>query len=220
MLNGRVMFITIADVLTDQDLKMMREQIDTLSWRHGSKTAGATAKQVKRNLQADMTSQTGVKLREQLSDKITGHPVLKAAARPKRLSRLLISKTKAEGGYGLHVDNAFMGAGDTLFLSSPEEYEGGALRIEHAGHTQEVKAEAGDLVLYPSTSLHAVETVTSGVRLVCVGWIESLIRTAQDREILFDLENLRASLAQTHDPQSIEMLTLSKVFANLLRRFS
>jgi PKHD-type hydroxylase len=142
---------------------------------------------------------------------------------------LLVSRTQAGGGYGLHVDNPFMGEGSarlrtdlsfTLFLSDPGNYEGGELEIETAGFTQSLKLPAGDLVLYPSTSLHRVADVRSGTRLVCVGWIESLVPDAGERELLFDLENLKATLAQSHAPQSPEMLTLSKTISNLLRKFS
>ena len=160
---------------------------------------------------------------------ISNHRVLKAAAQPKRFSKLIVSKTEKDGGYGLHVDNAFMPMGDghirtdlsfTLFLSSPEAYEGGELIIEHAGQTLGVKPKAGDLILYPSTNLHEVRTVTSGTRLVCVGWIESQIPRGDDREVLFDLINLKTDLSRDHEPQSATMLMLAKSIANLKRRFS
>ena len=108
----------------------------------------------------------------------------------------------------------------TLFLSDPQAYEGGELQIEHAGQSMQLKPSAGDLVLYPSTSLHQVNQVTSGERLVCVGWIESRIKRADDREILFDLANLKSQLAQDYAPQSPAMLMAAKLLANLERRFS
>jgi PKHD-type hydroxylase len=138
----------------------------------------------------------------------------------------MISRTGPGGGYGRHIDNAFMGTGErrlrtdlsfTLFLSDPATYEGGELDVETPAGQHLAKPAAGDLVLYPSTTLHEVRPVTSGERIVCVGWIESSIRDAAAREILFDLENLRATLATQHAPQSPEMLTLSKTVANLLR---
>ena len=91
--------------------------------------------------------------------------------------------------------------------------------IEHAGQAQSLKLQAGDLVLYPSSSLHEVATVTSGTRVVCVGWIESRVRRADDRETLFDLINLKAELSGHFGDQSPELLTLSKTIANLKRRF-
>ena len=220
--------LLIANVLDAEKLTTARELAGTLSWRDGAETAGATARAVKHNTQADLSSRTGVKLREMLREAITRHPVLRAAAHPKRFSNLLVSKTEPGGSYGLHVDNAFMGSGEarlrtdlsfTLFLSDPETYEGGQLVVELAGMQQSFKPVAGDLVLYPSTSLHQVAPVTSGTRLACVGWIESAVPDAAARDILFDLENLRASLAAQYPAQSPEMLTLAKTISNLLRRF-
>ena len=105
----------------------------------------------------------------------------------------------------------------TIFLSDPSTYDGGELAVDTPSGEHIVKPDAGDLVLYPSTTLHEVRPVTSGERVVCVGWIESAVRDAAAREILFDLENLRATLVQQHDAQSPEMLTLAKAISNLLR---
>lgn len=222
------MLISISKVLDPDQRTLVDGLLDGLIWKDGAETAGRVAKQVKRNQQADLTQTVGPKVEQLLSKAIMRHPVLRAAAQPRTFSNLLVSRTREGGGYGLHVDNAYMGAGDnalrtdlsfTLFLSPPDSYQGGELVIEHAGQTQALKQEAGDLVLYPSSSLHRVADVTSGERLVCVGWIESRVRRADDRETLFDLINLKAGLSGRFDDQSSEMLTLSKVIANLKRRF-
>nr|WP_070959012.1 Fe2+-dependent dioxygenase [Hyphomonas sp. Mor2] len=222
------MLISISDVLDADEQSLVNGLLDGVTWKDGAETAGRVARQVKHNLQADLREGVGAKIEEILSKAIVRNPVLRAAAQPRRYSSLLLSKTEAGGGYGLHVDNAFMGTGEmairtdlsfTLFLSSPDTYEGGELVIEHAGVTQAHKPEAGDLVLYPSTSLHEVAEVRSGERLVCVGWIESRVPRPDDREILFDLINLKADLSKSHSDQSPEMLTLAKVIANLKRRF-
>ena len=185
------MLLTIADLLSPEALAEIRTLAGTLAWRDGAATAGHTAGAVKRNLQADLSSRAGARVRDLALSAVAGHPVLRAAAQPKRFARLLLSKTEAGGGYGLHVDNALMGEGDarirsdlsfTLFVSEPEEYDGGALAIEWAGGTQTCKPAAGDLVLYPSTTLHRVEPVISGRRLAIVGWIESLVQDAAQRE--------------------------------------
>ena len=187
------MLITIANVLDLEALDKVRSLITTVRWKDGAETAGATAREVKRNLQADLTSRTGAQLRDQLVQTISSNPVLQAAAQPARFSKLLISKTEEGGGYGLHVDNALMPLGNdkmrtdlsfTLFLSDPDSYEGGELQIEHSGQSIQLKPEAGDLVLYPSTSLHRVNEVSSGERLACLGWIESRIKHAEDRELI------------------------------------
>jgi len=222
------MLLTLSGVLSPTDLEEARSLIGTLGWRDGAETAGGTARAVKRNQQADLTSRTGAQLRQLLKPKLERHPVIRAAAQPRQFSKLIISRTGEGGGYGHHVDNPFMGAGEsrlrtdfsfTLFLSDPDTYDGGELEIELAGMTQSVKLPAGDLVLYPSTTLHRVAPVSDGARLACVGWIESSVPDAAVREILFDLENLRSSLAGRLDLQSPEMLVLSKSISNLTRRF-
>jgi PKHD-type hydroxylase len=222
--------ILVINALPDQSrLAAIRERIDLLEWRDGRETAGAVAREVKRNEQAAMDSTPGRALQEELTRLVGDNAVVQAAARPRRFSTLLISRTGVEGHYGPHVDNALMGQGAgrlrtdlsfTLFLSPPEEYDGGELVIHAAGMTQEVKGEAGYLVLYPSGSIHEVRPVTRGARIVCVGWIESLLADPTQREMLFDLENLRQSLRQQLPSQSAELLTLDKTIANLLRMWA
>ena len=210
-------------------LAALAERIGLLEWRDGRETAGAVAREVKRNLQAAMDSTAGRRLQDELHGLIADHPVLKAAAQPRRFSPLIISKTTGGGHYGPHVDNALMGKGTgrvrtdlsfTLFLTPPGDYEGGELVVHTAGMTQEVKGEAGHLVLYPSGSIHEVRPVTRGERIVCIGWIESLIADGARREMLFDLENLRAGLRRQLPSQSAELLTLDKTIANLLRMWA
>ena len=207
-------------------LAALAERIALLDWRDGRETAGAVAREVKRNLQAAMDSTAGRRLADELLPLIAENPVLKAAAQPRRFSPLIISKTADGGHYGPHVDNALMGKGAgrvrtdlsfTLFLTPPDQYEGGELVVHTAGMTQEVKGEAGHLVLYPSGSIHEVRPVTRGERIVCIGWIESMIADGMRREMLFDLENLRSSLRRQLPSQSAELLTLDKTIANLLR---
>lgn len=223
------MLLTLAEVLDKQALDETVSALKSISWKDGSATAGSRARQTKRNEQADLKAGKGAKLHDKLMAVISSHPVIKAAARPKRFSRLLISKTVTSGGYGFHTDNAIMGSGPTrmrsdlsftLFLSEPDTYEGGELTIDLPGAVQTIKPAAGDLVLYPSTSIHQVTPVTSGTRLVCVGWIESLVRDASQRELLFDLQNLRVELSRKLEAQSVELLTLDKSISNLLRMWA
>ena len=223
------MLLTLSAVLSPEALAEVREALDAVDWYDGRRTAGGRARSVKRNQQADLTSPNGAKLRQALRDAIEKHPVFRAAAQPRRMSRLMVSRTQAGGGYGLHVDNALMGSGSerlrtdlsfTLFLSPPDGYDGGELTIEAAGQQHRLKPDAGDLILYPSTSLHRVEEVTRGERLVCVGWVESLVREGDRRDVLFDLENLRASLAERLEGDAPERLVLDKVVSNLLRMWA
>lgn len=222
------MLLVLPGLLSQDELEEARKLAAQTLWSDGARTAGRVARGVKRNEQADLSTRSGSKLRALVNDAVSSHPVLRAAAQPRRFSTLIISRTREGGGYGLHSDNAFMGEAErairtdlsyTLFLSDPASYEGGALEIEENGGSRRLKPDAGTLILYPSGSLHRVETVRSGERLAAVGWIESRIRDSAAREILFDLENLRASLSERHDPQSAEMLTLAKTISNLLRRW-
>jgi len=222
--------ILVIDALGDSDhLAAIAERVALLEWRDGRETAGSVAREVKRNEQAAMDTVAGRALQGELTRLIGEHPVVRAAAQPRRLSPLIVSRTRAGGHYGSHVDNALMGKGAarlrtdlsfTLFLSPPTDYDGGELVIHAAGMTQAVKGEAGHLVLYPSGSIHEVRPVTRGTRIVCVGWIESLVPDAAQRELLFDLENLRASLRRQLPSQSAELLTLDKTIANLLRMWA
>lgn len=222
--------ILVINALADAEhLSALRERIDLLEWRDGRASAGAVAREVKRNWQAALETSAGRRLEDDLRRIIGDHPVLRAAAQPARFSPLIISKTQEGGQYGAHVDNALMGSGParirtdlsfTFFLTPPTEYEGGELEVHAAGATQSFKAEAGQLVLYPSSSIHEVRPVTRGTRIVCVGWIESLLADQAQREMLFDLENLRASLRPRLAAQSGELLALDKTIANLLRMWA
>lgn len=222
--------ILVINVLEDADHRAaIAERIAMLTWRDGRETAGSVARQVKRNEQAAMNSPAGRALQDELSQLVSDNMVVKAAAQPRRFSPVIISRTGVGGKYGAHVDNALMGRGAqrlrtdlsfTLFLTPPGEYEGGELVIHAAGMTQELKGEAGNLVLYPSGSIHEVKPVTKGTRIVCIGWIESTVADAAQREMLFDLENLRTALRQQLPAQSAELLTLDKTMANLLRMWA
>lgn len=221
------MFLVIGNVLSASALGGCKAAIETLEWRDGAQTAGASAKKVKKNLQADLSSEAGKSLVSDVMSALRSNQVLMAAARPAEFSPLLLSKTQAGGGYGEHVDNAVMGAerrkirtdlSFTLFLSDPEHYEGGALSLDLPGGIQKLKPAAGDLVLYPSTLIHEVEPVESGERLAAVGWIQSDIRSAEQRQILFDLEQVRATL-RGRASQGPELLMLDKAISNLLRQW-
>jgi PKHD-type hydroxylase len=220
------MILSIAAIQDAQVVADLREGLAALTWRDGRETAGSAAQAVKVNEQAVMNDAAGRKMRDALVPLISENPVVNAAARPRRISAPMISRTANDGHYGAHVDNALMGTGEarlrtdisfTLFLTNPDEYEGGELVVHAAGMTQRIKGKAGELVLYPSTSIHEVRPVTGGTRIVCIGWIESMIRDPAQREMLFDLENLRVTLRQNLPTGSGELLTLDRTISNLLR---
>ncbi|QDH35906.1 Fe2+-dependent dioxygenase [Porphyrobacter sp. YT40] len=223
------MILVINAIPDASHLAALAERIALLEWRDGRETAGSVAREVKRNEQAALEGTAGRALQEELTRIVDDNTVVRAAAQPRRFSPLIVSRTGVDGKYGAHVDNALMGQGArrlrtdlsfTLFLTPPGEYDGGELVVHTAGMTQEVKGEAGYLVLYPSGSIHEVKPVTRGTRIVCVGWIESLVADPAQREMLFDLENLRTALRGQLPSQSAELLTLDKTIANLLRMWA
>lgn len=190
----------------------------------GRATAGWHARTRKHNLQA-RPSKTLETLLKQVEHRLLRHELLNAAARPKAMIKMLLSRYDEGMSYGSHVDDALM-AGQrtdlsfTLFLSPPEQYEGGALVIDEAAGERAFRMEAGALLLYPSTSLHRVEEVSKGTRLVIVGWLRSFIPSAQDREVLFDLERIIAMQRAQHDTPPAALELLLKTRSNLLRRWA
>lgn len=220
------MILTIDAISDASVLDALQTKVEALQWRDGKATAGKVAGAVKDNEQAIMSDAAGQALQKAVMPYIKDNRVVQAAARPRRFTNLLVSKTAGGGHYGAHVDNALMGGGTswlrtdisfTLFLTPPEDYDGGELVVNNAGMNMRIKAKAGQLVLYPSTSIHEVTPVTKGERVVIVGWIESIVADPSQRELLFDMENLRVSLRQKLPAQSVELLTLDKSIANLVR---
>ena len=214
--------LTIADVLAPEDLDRVRERLAELPFKDGRSTAGAVARRVKQNTQAD-GDHVGVQaLAEFVRKAVERSPVVRAYARPVRWSRFLFSRYTGGDAYGMHVDDPHMAAGEggrmrtdlsfTLFLSDPDAYEGGALLVDGLDGEREAKPPAGALVLYETGDLHRVTPVTRGERLACVGWMQSLIRDRAQRELLFDLSRVRAATADGPD-----RLLLDKSMNALLR---
>ncbi|MEM7663131.1 MAG: Fe2+-dependent dioxygenase [Pseudomonadota bacterium] len=221
------MFWTLPDVLNANDLDFVQTSLEKLDWRDGVSTAGRGASSVKHNEQADMSSPLGRSVAERVTKAIRSHVVVAAAARPHKFSPLLVSRTSPGGQYGPHIDNAIMAGGTmrsdlsfTLFLSEEASYDGGALCLDMPSGTQDIKLPPGSLVLYPTSFVHWVEPVTKGIRHAAVGWIQSLVPDAAERELLFDLDTARADLRTREPAGSPTLLTLDKVYSNLLRKWS
>ncbi len=217
------MLITIDQILGTEDLERVRAEVEALVFVDGKATAGALAKAVKNNQQATGAATEAVIGFVQRA--IERHDVFQAAAQVKTYGPILISRYQPGMAYGLHVDNAYMNGvradlSFTLFLSEPDTYDGGALCIEQPAGRQAIKLPAGSLVLYPSTTLHEVEPITRGERLAVVGWIESRVLSAEGREALFDLAQVRASLSLLPEVDPMVRLTLQKAEANLIRLLS
>lgn len=222
--------ILLQGVLAPEDVSRVTRDLDAAPWVDGKTTAGATARDVKRNRQALGGDERVQALEQFVLDAIHRHPLFLTAARPKRVSRLLFSSYEGGETYGFHTDDALMGPQHlrsdlafTLFLSAPETYEGGALTVSTPLGEQAIKLAAGDMVLYPAGSIHAVAPVTSGRRLACVGWIQSFVRDAGQRELLFDLATARAQfvdLCADGATSRETLLLLDRVQSNLLRMWA
>ncbi|MGD1927594.1 MAG: Fe2+-dependent dioxygenase [Leptolyngbyaceae cyanobacterium] len=215
------MIFQIPDVLSADELSQVQTTLATAEFIDGKLTAGWYAKQVKHNQQIKGTEAKEV--RELMRQALTRHPLFQAAVRPKQVHSLLLSRYDTGMEYGRHVDNALMGnqrsdVSFTVFLSEPQDYDGGELVVEGAADEQCYKLAAGTAIIYPSSTLHRVEPVTQGTRLVAVGWVQSWIRDAAKRELLFDLDTVRRSL-YTQSGKSNEFDLLSKSLANLMRQW-
>jgi len=216
------MIFQILNVLSPEELSHLRTALDTAEFIDGKLTAGWHAKQVKHNRQ--VKGATAKELRGQVQAALERHPLFQVAVRPRYVHSLLLSRYDPGMEYGRHTDNALMGqyrsdVSFTVFLSDPDDYEGGELVMEGADDERAYKLPAGAAIAYPSSTLHRVTPVTSGVRLAAVGWVQSWIRDPAEREVLFDLETVRRSLyAQSGKTDEFDLL--SKSVANLLRRWA
>lgn len=217
------MMLVLDGVLPKPLAQVLREEAETAAFEDGRKTAGRFAREVKANDQAAPSPARDAIL-EKARAALMAHPVFRSAARPKALSPLILSRYREGQTYGLHVDDALMGGlrtdlSFTLFLSDPETYDGGELVIEDTFETRAIKLNPGEAILYPSTTLHHVAPVTRGTRLCIVGWVQSLIRSAEQREILFDLDQSVEAVfaAQGKSPLFDK---LAKTRSNLLRMWA
>jgi PKHD-type hydroxylase len=215
------LILCIHRVLDPGELAKLKPLLEAGTYRDGRETAGWHARLAKDNQQADPDDAGLRAAGELVAERLLQHELFALAVRPKRLAPLMISRYAKGKSYGSHIDDAMMGGlrsdvSFTVFLNSASDYEGGELVLERPEGEQSFKLEAGDAVVYPSTSLHRVDPVQRGTRLVAVGWAQSLVRRADQRELLFDLDTARRSLF-TREGKSAEFDLLSKCVSNLLR---
>jgi PKHD-type hydroxylase len=222
------MLLTIDDLLSAEEVTSICSTLVATEFLDGNLTAGWHAQQVKRNTQLDKASPQQASLQELVITALNKHSLFITAIQPLMIHSIVFSRYEVGMSYGLHIDNAFMESGDrrhrsdvswTLFLSEPETYTGGELVIQGSEGEQAFKLKAGSAIFYPSSFLHQVNTVTAGIRLAAVGWVQSAIRNPQQREALFDLDVVRRSLFQKQG-KTIEFDLISKTHANLLRQWA
>jgi len=215
------MIIFIGDMMDKPTVARLVGLMERAKFVDGRETAGEIARQVKNNNQVDGKDELMPEMRQLLVDCLERNALFNSAARPRHVRPALFSRYVPGMEYGNHIDEAIMNGmrmdlSFTLFLSDPESYDGGELVIDSTAGEQEIKLPAGSAVLYPSTSLHRVAPVTRGQRLAAVTWVRSLIRDAQQREILFDLDRVHDTLFK-HGGKSLETDLIAKSQSNLLR---
>ena len=225
------MLISIDQVLTKDEVRQFRQELDASDWNDGAATAGTLAKSVKRNQQVADGSALAVRLGQHILRRLSSTPLFISAALPRTIYPPKFNRYADGGTYGAHVDSALMflpGSSQqmrtdlsaTLFLAEPEEYDGGELEVEGPFGVQAVKLGAGDMVLYPSTSLHRVTPVTRGARVASFFWIESLVQDEGERTLLFDLDQSIQQMTPLVAPDDMRLLQLTGVYHNLLRRWA
>jgi PKHD-type hydroxylase len=225
------MLITIDQVLTQDEVRQFRAHLDAAAWQDGALTAGTLARGIKHNQQLADGTEPALSLGQHILQALGRNPLFVSAALPSKIYPPKFNRYAGGGTYGAHVDSAVMALpgtqttlrsdlSATLFLAEPDEYDGGELEIETAFGAQAVKLEAGDMVLYPSSSLHRVTPVTRGARVASFFWIESLVADESARSLLFDLDQAIQGLAPAVPADDAHLLSLTGVYHNLLRRWA
>lgn len=223
------MMIQIPQLFSREEVKQIREALEKADWVDGKQTAGHLAQSAKNNLQL-ANGELADRIANAIVDKIGASPLFISAALPLRVHKPRVNRYEGGGNYGYHVDNAIQMAANTnirirtdvsstVFFSDPDEYEGGELVIQDTYGSQRVKLPAGDMIVYPGTSLHQVTPVSSGTRYASFFWTQSMVRDDTQRALLFELDRSIQNLTQTL-PDSPELLRLSGVYHNLLRQWS
>lgn len=224
------MLVSIPDVLSREQVKALRELIETGDWVDGNETSGAQAAQAKRNEQLKQGSEVASRAGNLVLDALQTCPQFISAALPLKVYPPLFNRYQGGQAFGNHVDNAirpFPGREDrirtdvssTLFLTDPDEYDGGELLIDDTYGTHSVKLPAGSLVVYPSTSLHRVAPVTRGARVGSFFWTQSMVKDDGERTLLYELDQTIQSLYAS-SPDAPEIVRLTGIYHNLVRRWS
>ena len=210
-------------LLNAEEINLIKKELEeaTQDWEDGKKSAGSHASKVKNNLQLNRNSEVSKKYSQLVNKKILANQLIKSFSLPKRIHGIMFTKSSKNMHYGRHIDNPYMSSGRsdlsfTLSLTNKDSYKGGELIIETMNSEEKFKLNAGEIIIYPSSQLHSVGKVFSGSRLVCVGWIESYVKSTEKREYLFDLDAGARSLLAKHG-RSDELDLIFKSYSNLLR---
>jgi PKHD-type hydroxylase len=224
------MLLHIPKVLTEAQVAHSRTTLENAKWVDGRETSGHLAARVKHNLQVDEATPEAREMGHVVVTALERTPLFMAAALPLRVFPPLFNRYEPGMAFGAHVDNAIReltssplrvrtDLSATLFLSRPEEYDGGELVVDDTYGAHSVKLPAGDMILYPASSLHRVNPVTRGVRLASIFWVQSMVGDDGERSLLFDLDMAISQVAET-SPDSPAVVALTGCYHNLLRRWS
>src|ERR1700735_2011280 len=222
------MLICIPDVLSKDDVADFRRIMDAELWEDGRSTAGAQSAEVKKNEQLPPNGEMSRKLGERVIRGLTANPLFVSAAIPLHIFPPLFNRYGVGHRFGVHVDNAVRGdhltgtrirtdLSVTLFLSEPDEYDGGELIVEDYYGSHEVKLPAGDPVLFPASRLHAGTPVTRGVRVASFFWLQSMIRDGHARSLIFALDSAIQGLVPRLGRNDPELVKLTGIYHNLIR---
>jgi PKHD-type hydroxylase len=222
------MLVCIPDVLSKHDVAEFRRIMDAEPWEDGRSTAGAQSAEVKQNEQLAPDGKTARALGEHIIKALASNPLFISAAVPLHIFPPLFNRYVPGQFFGEHVDNCIRGdnltglrirtdLSATLFLSEPDEYDGGELVIDDYYGSHRVKLPAGHLVLYPSTSLHMVTPVTRGARVSSFFWLQSMIKDSHARRMTFDMDNALQELVTRLGRNDPEVRKLTNIYHNLIR---
>lgn len=224
------MMLVLPDVLDAQAVLEMRRLLEGASWQDGRETAGYLAAQHKRNQQLPVQDELAMRLGERVLHALSGHARFLSFALPLSILPPMFNRYCDGGEYGFHVDNAIRvdprsgqrirtDVSTTLFLSDPQDYDGGELVIQDSYGVRQVKLPAGYAVVYPGTSLHRVAPVTRGQRLAAFFWSQSMVPDTERRTTLFEMDTAIQALAVRHE-NAEQVLALTGIYHNLVRQWS
>ena len=222
------MLICVPDVLSKAEVANFRAAMNAAAWEDGRSTAGAQSAMVKKNEQLPPNGEVARRLGETVIKALVANPLFVSAAIPKQIFPPLFNRYGVGQHFGVHVDNAVRGdhltgarirtdLSVTLFLSEPDEYEGGELIVEDYYGSHRVKLPAGHVVLYPASSLHTVTPVTRGARVASFFWLQSMVRDGHARSLIFDLDTAIQGLVGRLGRDDPEMVRLTGIYHNLIR---
>ena len=222
------MLVCVPDALSKDDVADFRRVIDASEWEDGRATAGGQSALVKSNEQLPPDSDVSRRLGERIITALTANPLFVSSAIPLRIFPPLFNRYRPGHHFGIHIDNAVRGdrltgmrirtdLSVTLFLSEPNEYDGGELIVEDQYGSHEIKLPAGHLVLYPASSLHMVAPITRGERVASFFWLQSMIRDDRARSLIFDLDHAIQGLVPRIGADDPEAVKLTGLYHNLIR---